>query len=67
MHDQPDPSACGRHSVAAAGRATARIDGPLAVASGSHPGPPMIDLVYLLTTVAFFGLSIAYVAGCDKL
>jgi hypothetical protein len=54
-------------TVATAGRATQRHDGPLAAASELHSGALMIDLVYLLTTVAFFGLSIAYVAGCDKL
>jgi len=27
----------------------------------------MMDLVLLLTTVAFFAVSLAYVAGCDRL
>jgi len=27
----------------------------------------MIDLIYLGSTVAFFALMIAYVAGCDRL
>lgn len=27
----------------------------------------MIDLVYVLGTVAFFGLMLLYIAGCDRL
>jgi hypothetical protein len=27
----------------------------------------MIDIVYIATTVVFFALMIAYVAGCDRL
>jgi hypothetical protein len=27
----------------------------------------MIDLLYLAGTVAFFGLMLAYVAGCERL
>jgi hypothetical protein len=27
----------------------------------------MLDVLFLLATVAFFALSIAYVAGCDRL
>lgn len=27
----------------------------------------MIDLIYVLVMLAFFGLMVAYVAGCEKL
>ena len=27
----------------------------------------MLDLVYILLTVAFFGLMLAYVRGCERL
>ncbi len=27
----------------------------------------MLDLVYILLTVAFFGLMVAYVRGCERL
>lgn len=27
----------------------------------------MIDLIYIIVTIAFFGLMIAYVAGCARL
>jgi len=27
----------------------------------------MLDLVYVLGTVAFFGLMLLYIAGCDRL
>jgi hypothetical protein len=27
----------------------------------------MLDIIFLLVTVAFFALSLAYVAGCEKL
>ena len=27
----------------------------------------MIDILYMVTTVVFFALMIAYVAGCDRL
>jgi hypothetical protein len=27
----------------------------------------MIDLVYVVGTVAFFGLMLLYIAGCDRL
>ena len=27
----------------------------------------MIDLVYVLGTVAFFGLMLLYISGCDRL
>ena len=27
----------------------------------------MSDLIYLVTALAFFGISIAYVKGCEKL
>ena len=27
----------------------------------------MLDLIFLVVTIAFFALSLAYVAGCEKL
>jgi hypothetical protein len=27
----------------------------------------MLDVVFLLATIAFFALALAYVAGCDRL
>ncbi|WP_242394389.1 hypothetical protein [Anaeromyxobacter oryzisoli] len=42
---------------------TAGNDGPRRALGA----PPMFDVLYLLTTVAFFALSIAYVSGCDRL
>jgi hypothetical protein len=27
----------------------------------------MLDLIFLLATIAFFALSLAYVAGCERL
>jgi len=27
----------------------------------------MLDLVYIVVTLAFFGLMLAYVAGCERL
>lgn len=27
----------------------------------------MSDLIYLVITLAFFGISVAYVSGCEKL
>jgi hypothetical protein len=27
----------------------------------------MLDLIFILATAAFFGLAVAYVAGCEKL
>jgi hypothetical protein len=32
-----------------------------------HPGPDMLDAIFLLASAAFFALSLAYVAGCDRL
>jgi len=29
--------------------------------------PMMLDIVYVLATLAFFGLMIAYVRGCERL
>jgi len=28
---------------------------------------PMLDAIFLLVAVAFFAVSLAYVAGCDRL
>ena len=27
----------------------------------------MLDVIYVLTTIAFFGLMLAYVRGCERL
>jgi len=35
--------------------------------TGTASRPLMLDVLFLLATVAFFALSIAYVAGCDRL
>jgi hypothetical protein len=32
-----------------------------------RPREPMLDVLFVLATVAFFGLSLAYVRGCDRL
>ena len=32
---------------------------------GSHA--PMIDLIYIVVTIAFFALMLAYVRGCERL
>jgi len=32
-----------------------------------HPEGEMLDVVYILVTLAFFGLMVAYVRACEKL
>ena len=30
-------------------------------------GAPMLDLIYLLVTLVFFGLALGYVAACERM
>jgi hypothetical protein len=51
-------------------RGNVLLDAAFAVASGvQQPSKeaPVLDSALLLTTVAFFAVSLAYVAACDRL
>jgi len=37
------------------------------VCSGTSPEVAMAEVLYLIATVAFFALAVAYAKGCDKL
>jgi presenilin-like A22 family membrane protease len=40
---------------------------PLDLGNTTHPRTSMIDIVYILATVAFFALMLLYVRACERL